>query len=622
MKRGYLLLCLLLTVILTSCSYMPLDEIEIYEAGLRFKAKGEYRIAAKILEEYVEKDSLYTPLHLSLIDTYYQLQDFERLEFSIARANRLVDDDLLKNISLAFSALKSQSWEREEYISFYQFIEDIGNKHGFDPALILALIHQQSDFKVDYQNYSIDQAGIMGLTVEQAELLGLEVATDSDLLASVQLQKSVDERYNPAKSITRTADYLAQLIDKNRFGSKNSDLIQSLYDFYSLEKEEETEQLAEPVASVVKYFQHYRRDFDNQEVALKRFYEENESIESCFSSQKTIDMKSANELQIEPLNLESLPETIDDDTYKTYYYNNLALVYEHLGQFDNAESYYQKALEIFPDEKTVLFNAALFYFDQQDYEKTLSLLDKLEDQNDLEIIQMRGYAYLLLENYNSYVQMFQKLDEKALTDPLVQNLQGVYLFVTGDMDGALKYFRKAAENQRYSIASSNYLAAIYSVYYPGKSVARLSLYNKMSRTSETGLRWPNDLRYISSNFGWRPNPFQKVWIDRLSCLDFHNGLDLPGRVGIEVYAAASGRVTVSENFPLGGESIFILHLDGFTSTYLHLHERFVEVGEEVEQGQLIGLVGNTGASTGAHLHFGLFDENWQPVNPLIYLPSN
>ena len=89
----------------------------------------------------------------------------------------------------------------------------------------------------------------------------------------------------------------------------------------------------------------------------------------------------------------------------------------------------------------------------------------------------------------------------------------------------------------------------------------------------------------------------------------HQGLDFPAKIGTPVRAAGSGKIVVSSGWGDGtGEWIVVEHdgdLAGFRTRYLHLSRRLVKKGDTVEAGQVIALSGNTGRSTGPHLHFDL-----------------
>jgi murein DD-endopeptidase MepM/ murein hydrolase activator NlpD len=125
----------------------------------------------------------------------------------------------------------------------------------------------------------------------------------------------------------------------------------------------------------------------------------------------------------------------------------------------------------------------------------------------------------------------------------------------------------------------------------------------------------NDLIMISSYFGMRPDPFnfeEKT----------HSGLDMVTSPGKNVYATGDGIVTLSEYSRTGyGNEVIIDHSFGFSTRYAHLEKFFLSVGEKVKRGQLIGLVGNTGRSTGPHLHYEVRYEN-KPVNPILYFDKN
>jgi murein DD-endopeptidase MepM/ murein hydrolase activator NlpD len=102
-------------------------------------------------------------------------------------------------------------------------------------------------------------------------------------------------------------------------------------------------------------------------------------------------------------------------------------------------------------------------------------------------------------------------------------------------------------------------------------------------------------------------------------LYYHTGLDLGYCKGVDVYAPAGG--TVVGVFPdqvVRGNAIVIDHGLGVYTIYMHLASILIEEGAKVEPGQLIGIIGTTGRSTGPHLHFEV-DIHGTPVNPLTWL---
>ncbi len=116
---------------------------------------------------------------------------------------------------------------------------------------------------------------------------------------------------------------------------------------------------------------------------------------------------------------------------------------------------------------------------------------------------------------------------------------------------------------------------------------------------------------LSSSFGVRSDPFTGV-------SRFHNGLDLAGPVGTPVVAAMSGKVSMVGFNPNYGRYVILSHAEGFQTLYGHLDGFRVRKGVRVKQGELIGTMGNSGYSTGSHLHFAIFLRG-EPVDPSRYL---
>ncbi|MBN1835426.1 MAG: M23 family metallopeptidase [Spirochaetales bacterium] len=116
---------------------------------------------------------------------------------------------------------------------------------------------------------------------------------------------------------------------------------------------------------------------------------------------------------------------------------------------------------------------------------------------------------------------------------------------------------------------------------------------------------------ITSRFGPRSDPFTGL-------RRFHNGVDLANAVGTPVLASMSGRVAMLGYNPNFGKYIILTHPEGFQTLYGHLDTFLVQKGQTVGQGQQIARMGNTGYSTGCHLHFSIFKKG-EPVDPFKYL---
>jgi len=99
---------------------------------------------------------------------------------------------------------------------------------------------------------------------------------------------------------------------------------------------------------------------------------------------------------------------------------------------------------------------------------------------------------------------------------------------------------------------------------------------------------------------------------------FHAGLDFKGPVGAPIFAAARGTIAFVGQRPGYGNCVEIDHGNGLLTRYAHMSGFRAHAGEPVAAGQLIGVVGSTGRSTGPHLHFEV-RLNGQPVNPRPFL---
>ncbi|WP_018872604.1 peptidoglycan DD-metalloendopeptidase family protein [Thioalkalivibrio sp. ALJ16] len=102
----------------------------------------------------------------------------------------------------------------------------------------------------------------------------------------------------------------------------------------------------------------------------------------------------------------------------------------------------------------------------------------------------------------------------------------------------------------------------------------------------------------------------------------HHGTDFAMPIGTPILAPADGRVTRVENHPYAGRFIVIEHGQGYSTRYLHLDRQLVRPGQTVERGDRIALSGNTGRSTGPHLHYEIHVNN-RPQNPMrVELPES
>ncbi len=124
---------------------------------------------------------------------------------------------------------------------------------------------------------------------------------------------------------------------------------------------------------------------------------------------------------------------------------------------------------------------------------------------------------------------------------------------------------------------------------------------------------PASLEFISSGFGYRSDPFSGEGA-------FHAGLDFKGPIGAPIYAAAEGTVTFAGVRQGYGNCVEISHGNGLLTRYAHMSAFRAQVGQQVAAGAVIGAIGNSGRSTGPHLHFEV-RINDRPVNPRPFLEA-
>lgn len=120
---------------------------------------------------------------------------------------------------------------------------------------------------------------------------------------------------------------------------------------------------------------------------------------------------------------------------------------------------------------------------------------------------------------------------------------------------------------------------------------------------------------INNEYGYRRNPFNGRGYE------FHGGIDIDGNKGDTIMAPANGIVSKAGWHGGYGNLIEIDHGNGLTTRYGHLSQGNVRIGDTVQRGQLIGLIGSTGRSTGPHLHYEL-RMNDKPINPRRLLPPS
>lgn len=136
---------------------------------------------------------------------------------------------------------------------------------------------------------------------------------------------------------------------------------------------------------------------------------------------------------------------------------------------------------------------------------------------------------------------------------------------------------------------------------------------ELSRNLQPHL-WPviNERTFVTSPFGWRKNPMGG------KPTDFHPGVDLAGQWDAPIVAAADGVVSyVGYRFGYG-RMVELTHANGFVTRYAHMDKALVRNNQTIHAGEVVGLMGSSGRSTGPHLHFEVRLDG-QPINPLPFI---
>lgn len=128
-----------------------------------------------------------------------------------------------------------------------------------------------------------------------------------------------------------------------------------------------------------------------------------------------------------------------------------------------------------------------------------------------------------------------------------------------------------------------------------------SVFSAPAPKSNLGMIWPTTSHRITQYYWWK-----------------HTAIDIGGKIGLPIYAVDSGVVEYSGWGTGYGWEILINHGNGIKTRYAHANDLYVKKGDRVEQGQVVMAMGNTGWSTGPHLHFEIYINNTR-VNPLEYV---
>lgn len=255
-------------------------------------------------------------------------------------------------------------------------------------------------------------------------------------------------------------------------------------------------------------------------------------------------------------------------------------------------------------------------YDYASIKRDRAELARLRQQTKEQTQQFRELA-MKIETFAGRMEELRQVDKKIRTLAYETNRGKKFPLGIGGSDNDIKIKSLLEQDQQKLIAGLH------------KGIAKLNedagdqeksfdellsfLNEQKSIMACTPSVWPVK-GWVTSEFGARQSPFR-------SGVEFHKGLDISTRFGNAIIAPADGIVTMSVYDSEDGNFVKIDHGRGLSTGFAHLSKRIVGEGKRVKRGDIIGYVGDTGRSTGSHLHYAVF-VNGMPVNPRKYLRSS
>lgn len=340
-------------------------------------------------------------------------------------------------------------------------------------------------------------------------------------------------------------------------------------------------------AQLVKEKQELQKTKQRQKESLTRLYQIRSTLDRTRAQLQTAHSKiGENESKISDLTSEIKDTNLEllykgtklkkriNEIYKnsSVNYLDMLLSAKSMSDFINRSYYFSKVL----DQDVKLINELLDVYSRRQEKK-----DVLEKTTQ----EIKSLASQIAQKKEEITERAQ--EEKKVLNDLKKRRE--------------EYERRIAELER----SSEELEALIQ-----KTVADATKSGTDGKGSGS-LAWPLRGR-ITSNFGYRRHP---VWGGK----NFHTGLDIAAAYGTPIRAADSGTVIMSGWWNGYGKAVVINHGNNTTTVYGHMSRIYANKGKVIEKGQIIGLVGSTGYSTGPHLHFEV-RKSGKPKNPISFLP--
>ena len=251
---------------------------------------------------------------------------------------------------------------------------------------------------------------------------------------------------------------------------------------------------------------------------------------------------------------------------------------------------------------------------------SLTNLNKLNRQKE-EIAMQKKYIQLFADNLNKLNNKLRKLNDFDKKIRIAANISSN--IEENDVFVGIGGFSSLDDIEIDANINKNHSALIRKSYENNKQLEELislqensfkellkEIKNKKSILSKTPAIKPTR-GWLTSNFGYRVSPFTGK-------KDFHKGLDIANKIGTPVKATGDGIITFVGTKTNYGKLIKVDHGRGFVTVYAHLNKIQVKKGDFVKRNEQIATMGNTGRTTGPHLHYEVI-KNGLNINPQKYI---
>ena len=252
---------------------------------------------------------------------------------------------------------------------------------------------------------------------------------------------------------------------------------------------------------------------------------------------------------------------------------------------------------------SVLFKATDF----SDLLSRIDFINEIMEYNQRVIADLRQLREQLAQSKVDLQGQKEKLDDTQaeLEDQIAEAERVMNEFLAQE-----DAMQKLLEAEEEGFAQTE---AMLKEYYEQNQGAMGDIESASTQDVLNGLIWPSDARYLTDKFGWRDAP-------TAGASSYHQGVDIGAPWNSNIYAAQSGTVIQAGWNGSYGYSVTIDHGYGVATLYGHMNDYYVSVGEYVSRGEVFGVCGSTGVSTGPHIHYEV-RLNGEKIDPMPYLPG-